>query len=67
MFSFKAQFYFNDLNFLATWPKSGISVPQPGIEPVLPALEVQSLNYWTARKSCLFIHVAPFMVWQVCS
>ena len=28
----------------------GISVPQPGIEPVPPELEVQSLNPWTARE-----------------
>ena len=28
----------------------GILVPQPGIKPVPPALEVQSLNQWTARE-----------------
>ena len=28
----------------------GILVPQPGIKPMAPALEVQSLNPWTARK-----------------
>ena len=28
----------------------GLLVPQPGIEPVPPALEVQSLNHWTARE-----------------
>ena len=27
-----------------------ISVPWPGIEPMPPAVEVQSLNHWTARK-----------------
>jgi len=27
-----------------------ILVPQPGIEPLLPALEVWSLNHWTARE-----------------
>ena len=35
------------------WPHStacGILVPQPGIEPVPPALEAQSLNHWTARE-----------------
>ena len=26
-----------------------ILVPQPGIEPEPPALEVQNLNHWTAR------------------
>ena len=25
-------------------------VPQPGNEPVSPALEAQSLNHWTARE-----------------
>ena len=28
----------------------GILVPQLGIEPVLPALEAQGLNCWTARE-----------------
>ena len=28
----------------------GILVPQPGIKPVLPAVEAQSLNHWTARE-----------------
>ena len=28
----------------------GILVPRPGIEPVPPAMEVQSLNHWTARE-----------------
>ena len=28
----------------------GISVLQPGMEPMLSALEVQSLNHWTARE-----------------
>ena len=27
-----------------------ILVPQPGIEPVLPVVEVRSLNHWTARE-----------------
>ena len=27
-----------------------ILVPQPGIKPAPPALEVQSLNHWTARE-----------------
>ena len=26
-----------------------ILVPQPGIEPMLPAVEVQILNHWTTR------------------
>ena len=28
----------------------GILVPQLGIEPISPELEVQSLNHWTARE-----------------
>ena len=28
----------------------GILIPWPGVEPVSPALEVQSLNHWTARE-----------------
>ena len=28
----------------------GILVPQPGIEPVPPALEEQSLNCWTTKE-----------------
>ena len=28
----------------------GILIPQPGIEPVSPALEAWSLNQWTVRK-----------------
>ena len=35
--------------FLAT-VACGSLVPQPGIEPVLPALEAQNLNHWTARE-----------------
>ena len=27
----------------------GILVPQPGIKPMPPVLEVQSLNQWTSR------------------
>ena len=27
----------------------GILVPQPGIEPVPPALEAQRVNHWTTR------------------
>ena len=35
------------------WPHllaCGILVPQPGIEPVSPAVEKQTLNHWTARE-----------------
>ena len=36
----------------------GILVPRPGIEPAPPALEVWSLNHWTAREvpAIIFIH-----------
>ena len=39
------------------WPRHvgrGILVPQPGIEPEPPALEVRSLNHWTAREVLIF-------------
>ena len=29
----------------------GILIPQPGIEPMPPAVEAQSLNHWTARET----------------
>ena len=38
----------------------GILVPQPGIEPMLPAMKVQSLNHWTTREvplvCCVHLH-----------
>ena len=44
-------FLFNfNFNFWLHCAACGILVPQPGIEPVPPALEVQSLNHWTARE-----------------
>ena len=33
----------------------GILVLQPGIEPVHPALAVQSLNHWTTREVPVFV------------
>ena len=33
----------------------GILVPQPGIEPMPPALEAQSLNHWSAREVPHFV------------
>ena len=33
----------------------GILVPQPGIEPVPPAVEVWSLNHWTMREVLIII------------
>ena len=32
------------------WQAYGISVPQPGIKPIPPALEAGNLNHWTARE-----------------
>lgn len=29
----------------------GMLVPQPGMEPTPPAMEVKSPNHWTARKA----------------
>ena len=37
----------------------GILDPQPGIEPVDPALGAQTLNYWTIRK------VPPFDILDI--
>ena len=39
------------------WPSCGILVPWPEIKLVSPAVEAQSLNYWTPRKS---LHI-PFL------
>ena len=50
-------FLFPDFFFFFFWPHHaacGILVPQPGIEPVPPAVEAQSLNHWTAREVPLF-------------
>ncbi|KAM9109623.1 uncharacterized protein AAG666_022984 isoform 1-T1 [Megaptera novaeangliae] len=33
----------------------GISVPRRGIEPAPPAVELWSLNYWTAREVPAFL------------
>ncbi|XP_073665439.1 solute carrier family 22 member 18 isoform X11 [Tursiops truncatus] len=38
----------------------GILVPQPGIEPVPPAAEAQSLNHWTAREVPVMCIVIKF-------
>ena len=44
--------------FLPYQAVCGILIPQPGIEPVPPALGAQSLNHWTTRKS-------PFSLFKV--
>ena len=54
----------NILFFFFFWPHGaacGILVPRPGIKPVPPALEAQSLNHWTAREvlSVVFLKDRP--------
>ena len=36
----------------------GILVPEPGIEPMPPAADVQSLNHWIARE-------VPIMIFNI--
>ena len=43
-----ALFYF--LIFQLHWEACGILVPQPGIEPIAPALAAQSLNHRTTME-----------------
>ena len=43
----------------------GILIPGPGIKPSPPAVEAQSLNQWTSRKSpkappCIFLFL-PYL------
>ena len=40
----------------------GILVPWPGVEPAPPALEVQSLKHWTAKKSLVIICLLQWSV-----
>ena len=44
--------------FLETWE---IFVPQPGIEPMLPALKAWSLHHWTAREAPLSLCLSCFL------
>ena len=47
-----ALFFFR-FSFVLFWLRHvacGILVPQPGIKPTAPALEVQGLNHWTAGE-----------------
>ena len=41
-------------NFLAIWHGLWDLVPWPGIKPMPPALDVWSLNHWTAREIPLY-------------
>ena len=44
-------FYYYYFGLLCAWHVAcGILVPQPGIEPVFPAVEAWSLNHWTVRE-----------------
>ena len=36
-----------------------VLVSQPGIEPITPAVKVQSLNHWTELRKSLDLKVAP--------
>ena len=36
--------------FLSHRTACGILVPQPGMEPMPPAVEARGLNHWTARE-----------------
>ena len=38
------------LSFWLPCGAHGILVPQLGIEPTIPAVELHSLNHWTARE-----------------
>ena len=49
--------------FLATW-HAGILVPQPGMEPVPPAVEVWSLNHWTREVPSKLLFKTLFIVLQ---
>ena len=48
--------YFLLLIFCLHCMACGILVPQPGIEPVAPALGAQSLNHWATREVLLMLH-----------
>ena len=57
---FKKKKEFVDISlFFFFWPHSENLVPQPEIEPVLPAVEAQSLNHWTAREVPVDISLKP--------
>ena len=58
----KKIFFYQNLKrnhlFIYFWPhlaECGILVPWPGLEPVPPAVEAQSLNHWTARDAPLLL------------
>ena len=57
--------YFYFLNFLLFFwlchAACRILVPQAGIEPTPPAMEVQNLNHWTVRE----VPTAGFLIWNL--
>ena len=40
----------------------GILVPQPGIEPLYPGVEMQSPNHWTTRELPLIYTFELFVI-----
>ena len=72
--SFFFNFFFFFLTFWLCSGACGILVPWPGIKPVPPAVEVQSLNHWTTREALGFLFIvryslppplAPVTPWSV--
>ena len=61
MFSFYFLFFFFFLFWLCH-VACGILVPWPETEPVPPAVEVHSLNHWTAREFPLLFSSSSFSV-----
>ena len=57
---FKFLFYF--WSHCMAW---GILVPRPGIEPMPPAVEVQSPNHWTAREVPMHSFSYSFPLWFI--
>ena len=50
---FLSFFFVIGTSIIFFWPRLvayGILVPRPGIKPVPPALEAQSLNHWATRE-----------------
>ena len=48
-YNFKADFLMQLIIFFGC-TAYGILVPHPGVEPISPVLEAQSLNHWTSRE-----------------
>ena len=58
-FFFHLIVFFRFCYFFGPATQLGISVPRPGIETAPPALEVRSLNCWTAREAPLLTVLMP--------